>query len=65
MLTLEAKGKPDVQTGMLIVPHGVPNHNINALIPSGVAYVEPLSGNHWMTGFPVTVTAVDKPIAAD
>jgi hypothetical protein len=31
---------------------------VNALIPTGIAMIEPLSGQHRMTGIPVRVTPV-------
>lgn len=44
-----------VQPGTIVVPHGLPDLNINAVIPSGVAMTEPTSGQHRMTGVAVTV----------
>lgn len=40
----------------VVVPHGLREHNINAIIPSGVDRIERISGQHMMTGIPVTVT---------
>jgi formate dehydrogenase len=45
-----------VPQGIVVVPHGVPGVNVNALIPTGVTMLEPLSGQHWMTGIMVWVT---------
>ena len=42
--------------GTVVVPHGVPGMNVNALMPSGVTHLEPLSGQHHMTGIAVQVT---------
>jgi hypothetical protein len=36
----------------------VPGMNVNALIPTGVTMLEPLSGQHRMTGIAVQVTPV-------
>ena len=45
-----------VSPGTVVVPHGVPGINVNTLIPSGVTQLEPLSGQHRMTGIAVQVT---------
>jgi formate dehydrogenase len=45
-----------VSPGTVVVPHGVPGRNVNALMPSGVTQLEPLSGQHRMTGIAVQVT---------
>jgi formate dehydrogenase len=45
-----------VSPGTVVVPHGVPGMNVNALMPSGVTHLEPLSGQHRMTGIAVQVT---------
>jgi len=45
-----------VSPGTVVVPHGVPGMNVNALMPSGVTQLEPLSGQHRMTGIVVQVT---------
>ena len=42
----------------VVVPHGVPGMNVNALLPTGVEMLEPISGQHFMTGIAVRVTAV-------
>lgn len=54
-IQLPAIPKEDVTSGTIIVPHGLPEININTLIPSGPTRIEPVSGNHWMTGIPVTI----------
>lgn len=60
-ITLPVLPKPDVAPGTVIVPHGLPDANVNALIPSGAAMVEPLSGNHLMTGVPVRASRAVMP----
>jgi formate dehydrogenase len=45
-----------VLPGTVVVPHGVPGMNVNALIPTGVEMLEPLSGQHYMTGITVQVS---------
>jgi hypothetical protein len=42
----------------VVVPHGVPGMNVNALLPTGVEMLEPVSGQHFMTGIAVHVTVV-------
>lgn len=60
-LTIPAMAAPGVMPGTVVVPHGVPELNVNALIPTGQAHLEPVSGQHIMTGVPVTVTAALEP----
>ncbi|MBC7171633.1 MAG: hypothetical protein H5U40_04365 [Polyangiaceae bacterium] len=43
--------------GTVVVPHGLPELNVNSLIPSGERAVERLSGMHHMTGIAVSVKA--------
>jgi len=54
---------------MCVVPHGVPGMNVNALMPTGMTMLEPLSGQHRMTGIAVQVTVAPPtpalPLAAD
>jgi hypothetical protein len=42
----------------VVVPHGVPGMNVNALLPTGMEMLEPISGQHFMTGIAVRVTVV-------
>jgi hypothetical protein len=55
MPVLSVTGVPQ---GIVVIPHGVPGLNVNALIPTGVTMLEPLSGQHQMTGIAVQVTPV-------
>jgi formate dehydrogenase len=57
-LCLPAVPRAEVARGTVVVPHGLPEANVNALIPSGLAMLEPVSGQHHMTGIPVRVTPV-------
>ena len=54
-LQLPAVPVSAVSPGTVVVPYGVPGMNVNALIPSGVTQLEPLSGQHYMTGIAVQV----------
>ena len=54
-LILPVVSSDDVAPGMLIIPHGLPQANVNGLIPSTPEMIEPLSGQHRMTGVPVWV----------
>jgi formylmethanofuran dehydrogenase subunit D len=56
-IVIDAAPLQDVRRGTVVVPHGLPDVNVNAVIPSGVAAVERISGQHWMTGVPVEVRA--------
>lgn len=54
-LSLPIVATEGVAPGTIVVPHGVPGLNVNALIPSGEEAVERLSGQHHMTGVAVSV----------
>jgi len=56
-LILPAKLDDAVQPGTVVVPHGLPEVNLNRLLPAGVNAIEPLSGQLRMTAIPVQVTA--------
>ena len=49
-----------VPQGIVVIPHGVPGLNVNALIPTGVTMLEPLSGQHQMTGIAVQIMPVPQ-----
>ena len=57
-LSMMAVPMDGVAPGLVVAPHGLPGHNVNQLIPSSPDRIEPLSGQHWMTGIPVRVTPV-------
>ena len=59
-LQLPAVPVSGVSPGTVVVPHGVPGMNINALMPSGITHLEPLSGQHRMTGIAVQVSAAPQ-----
>jgi formate dehydrogenase len=48
----------EVLPGTVVLPHGLAAANVNALLPTGITMIEPLSGQHRMTGIPVRVTPV-------
>jgi formate dehydrogenase len=50
----------DLTPGLVVVPHGLPGVNVNGLIPSSPDRIEPLSGQHWMTGVSVHVIPVSQ-----
>ena len=56
-LVLEARAEEGLARGVVVVPHGHPTLNVNAVIPAGAAAAEPVSGQLHMTGVPVTVAA--------
>jgi anaerobic selenocysteine-containing dehydrogenase len=59
-LQIPAVPASGVSPGTVVVPHGVPDMNVNALMPSGVTHLEPLSGQHRMTGIDVQVTVAPQ-----
>jgi hypothetical protein len=60
-LELRARADDSVTVGHVVIPHGLRAFNVNRLIPSGAACVEPSSGQHWMTGVPVSCERIDTP----
>lgn len=56
-IELDVAGREWVAPGTLVVPQGRPEDNVNLLIPSGSdnGSIEPLSGQHIMTGIKVRV----------
>jgi len=56
-ILIHAVARTEVGPGSIVIPHGLPEANINALYPSGAKHVERVSGNHVMTGLPVVVRA--------
>ena len=54
-LRLPAWSHASVLPGMVVVPHGLPEANVNTLISSDQSLIEPLSGMHRMTGNQVRV----------
>jgi anaerobic selenocysteine-containing dehydrogenase len=49
-----------VMPGTVIVPHGLPEVNVNKLISSAHSLIEPLSGMHRMTGNRVQIRKTDE-----
>jgi formate dehydrogenase len=54
-VTVPVRGRAQVAPRTVVFPHGLEGANVNALIPSGVEFVEAISGQHWMTGIPASV----------
>jgi formate dehydrogenase len=65
MLRVPAIPVAEVAQGQIVVPHGLAETNVNSLIPSGIEMIEPLSGQHRMTGIPVRMTAAGRTPADD
>jgi formate dehydrogenase len=59
-LEIVAAPKDGVAPRTIVVPHGLPTINVNALIPSGPGSVERVSGQHQMTGISVSVLSIAK-----
>ena len=60
-LALPAFAREGVLVGTVVVPHGLPDLNVNAIIPSGAEAVERISGQHRMTGIPVELRPGPRP----
>ena len=56
-LTIEVQAKDELPPRTVVVPHGLPELDVNALIPAGAENIERLSGQLTMTGIPVQVSA--------
>ncbi len=56
-LRLPAFAHDGIVRGTVVVPHGEHDANVNALLPSGPAHIERLSGMLRMTGVPVELRA--------
>jgi len=54
-IRLPAWSHEGVLPGMVVIPHGLPEANVNKLISSDGSLIEPLSGMHRMTGNQVQV----------
>lgn len=55
-IRLPAWSHESVLPGMVVIPHGLPEVNVNTLIASDRSLIEPVSGMHRMTGNQVQVT---------
>lgn len=58
-LRIPARAAEGVARGTVVVPHGLPELNVNALIPAGVQNIERVSGQLRMTGISARVTAAE------
>jgi hypothetical protein len=54
-IQIPVQPKDGVLAGTVIVPHGLPDVNVNTLISSDHSLIEPLSGMHRMTANRVQV----------
>jgi formate dehydrogenase len=63
-IRLPAWSHEGVLPGMIVVPHGLPEVNVNTLIGSDQSHIEPLSGMHQMTGHPVHVYRAHPPASS-
>lgn len=62
ILEVQAMAQEGLAAGVVVLPHGLHKFNVNALFPGGAEMVEPVSGNHIMTGLPVRVEVVKSHI---
>ena len=58
-LSIHAKPAAGLARRTVVVPHGIPGLNVNALIPAGPDTIERLSGMAIMTGIPVRLTRTE------
>jgi formate dehydrogenase len=54
-IQIPVRAMETLMPGTIIVPHGLPGVNVNALISSAADYIEPMSGMHQMVGHRVKV----------
>lgn len=52
---LPATAHPSVAPGHIVIPHGLPDQNVNVLIARDQAFIEPRSGMHQLSGHAVAV----------
>ncbi|MEE2637542.1 MAG: molybdopterin-dependent oxidoreductase [Acidobacteriota bacterium] len=64
-VSLSVRAHEGLAPRTIIIPHGLPDLNVNALIPSGVDAIERISGQHVMTGIAVDVFAISAPPTVD
>lgn len=55
---VRAVAREGVAMRTVVLPHGIPGINFNALVPTGEGSIERISGTHRMTGIPVTVNTL-------
>ncbi|MEM7155487.1 MAG: molybdopterin-dependent oxidoreductase [Myxococcota bacterium] len=60
-LRIPVKASEGLARGTVVVPHGLPQINVNALIPAGADNIERVSGQLTMTGIPARVVAAAHP----
>lgn len=60
-VSLPVRARAGVAPRTVVIPHGLPDLNVNTLIPSGVDAIERISGQHIMTGIAVDVFALSAP----
>jgi len=57
-LRITTRAMDGLAPGTVVVPHGLPELNVNSLIPAGPEHIERVSGQLTMTGIPARVLAV-------
>jgi len=58
-LRIPARSAEGLASRTVVVPHGLPQLNVNGLIPGGVEHIERVSGQLRMTGIPARVVPSD------
>ncbi len=59
-ITIPVTVNDSLMNGTIVVPHGLPDVNVNKLISSAVQYIEPISGMHRMVGHRVAIRKVES-----
>ena len=59
-LRIPVKASEGLARGTVVVPHGLPQINVNTLIPAGAENIERVSGQLTMTGIPARVAAAPR-----
>ena len=54
-IVLPVRTEKSVTCGTVVVPHGLPDVNVNRLIASDPQFIEPISGMHQMVGHSVQI----------
>jgi formate dehydrogenase len=63
-LRIPVRAREGLAARTIVVPHGIPELNVNAIIPAGPEHIEPCSGMLTLTGISARVTACTGPVAS-
>src|SRR5262249_20616184 len=57
-IMIPVRGMDTIMPGTIVVPHGLPEINVNSLISSAPEHIDPVSGMHQMVGHRVQVCRI-------